>query len=100
MVGWRAEERVFYLQCRYEQGSSWAPYATERATKQPSTLLSPQVPIRQTADPAGQNGEFNSLYAIHRAVMEVGRWWSDGVPNSVWFHVVNIVTNKRSSCAT
>ena len=60
----------------------------------------PQVPVPQTADPDGQKGELNSLYAIHRVGMEVGRWWSDGARNSVCFYVVNIGTNKRSWCAT
>ena len=31
----------------------------------------PQVPVRQTADPASENGELNSLYAIRRVGMEV-----------------------------
>ena len=44
----------------------------------------PQVPVPQTADPTCQNGVLNSLYAIHRVGMEVGRWWSDGVQNSVF----------------
>ena len=34
-----------------------------------------------------KNGEFNSLYAIHRVGMEVGRWWSDGVHNSVRLYI-------------
>ena len=64
-----------------EQPNNQAPYR----------LL--EVPVRQTAEPAGQNGEFNSLYAIHRVGMEVGRWWSDGVQNSVCFYVFNTATN-------
>ena len=53
----------------------------------------------QSADPASQNGELNSLYAIHRVRMVVGRWWSDGLQNSV-FYVFNLGKNQRSSWAT
>ena len=53
----------------------------------------PQVPVRQTTDPAVQKGELNSLYAIHRVGMEVRRWWSDGVQNIVC-SAANIGTKK------
>ena len=46
----------------------------KRLNEQPNNQRLPQVPVRQTADPAGKNGELNSLYAIHRVGMKVGRW--------------------------
>ena len=58
----------------------------KRLNEQPNNQVPhclPQVPVPQTADPADQNGELNSLYAIHKVGMEVGRWWSDGAQNSV-----------------
>ena len=84
----RTRDRRARLKRLNEQPNNQAPYL----------LL--QVPVRQIADPAGQNGELNSLYATHRVGIEDGRWWSDGVENSVCFNVFNIGTNKRWSCAT
>ena len=46
--------------------------------------LTPASSGTQSADPASQNVEINSLYAIHNVQVEVGRWWSDGVQNSVF----------------
>ena len=65
------------------KGSWWVTKATERAIKQYAPLT--PISVSQTAHPACQNGEFNSLYAIHTVGMEDGRWWSDGVHNSVCF---------------
>ena len=74
----------------------------KRLNEQPNNQaprLLPPVPLPQTVEPAGQNGELNSLFAKNRVGMEVGWWWSNGVQNSDCFYVVNIGTNKPSLCA-
>ena len=44
----------------------------------------PQVPKREDDAHTVLNCEYNSLYAIHKVAMEIGRWWSDSVQGSVF----------------
>ena len=69
----------------------------DQTNQVPNRLL--QVPKREDDAPTGLNGEYNSLYAIHKVGMEVERWWLDSVQGSV-FHVFNIGASKRSSSGT
>ena len=75
--------------------SSWVTWVTERRSNQPSTTPTTASSYTTKCCSAGRDREFNSLYAIHRIGMGVGKWWSDGVQNSVCFYVFNMGTNKR-----